>query len=73
MGMDRVTWCRALARRLFEARERSGLTLAAAAKASGLAPNSIWRWEVGATSPSAYDLARYCAALGVPFGDVLPA
>lgn len=72
MGMDRVTWCRALARRLSEARERSGLTLAQAAERSGLRPNSIWRWESGATSPSAYDLARYCAAIGVQVGDVLP-
>lgn len=73
MGMDRVTWTAALGRRLAEARDRAGLTLDAAARAAGLQRNSVWRWESGATCPSAYDLVRYCAAIGAPVVDVLPA
>lgn len=69
---DRVTWTAQLGRRLADARNRAELTLAQAAERSGIAANSIWRWESGATSLAAYDLARYCAAIGARVEDVFP-
>ena len=68
----RATWTAALGSRLAAARDRAGLTLAAAAARSGLRLNTVSRWELGRQCPSAYDLARHCAALGVSVARLLP-
>ena len=38
----------------------------------GLRLNTVSRWELGRQCPSAYDLARHCAALGVSVARLLP-
>lgn len=71
-AVSRARWLLAVGQRLAAARARAGLTLASAATRSGLRLNSISRWELGRQCPSAYDLARYCSAIGAQVALVLP-
>lgn len=53
------------------ARERAGLTQAAAATAVGTSQPTLSDWERGRRSPSLDQLARLAHAYGVDFADLL--
>jgi transcriptional regulator with XRE-family HTH domain len=57
---------------LRSARERAGLTVAAAAASIGVGADAIYRYERDANSPSMEALDRLSAAYGCLPGDLLP-
>lgn len=54
--------------RLREARERSGISVRALAKAIGSTPASIWAWEAGKYFPGIDVVEKLATALGVEPG-----
>ena len=44
-------------------RERSGLSLAELARAVGVHPSTLWRWETNGRKPRGEKAARYLATL----------
>jgi transcriptional regulator with XRE-family HTH domain len=52
--------------RIRQARERSGLSLRAAAEKMRVAPSTLMHWERGAHSPQLSDVEVICAALECP-------
>lgn len=57
--------------KLREYRKRSGLTMKALGQRVGVSMHSIFRWEVGKSSPTAKELVQLAAALGVTPNDLL--
>jgi HTH-type transcriptional regulator, cell division transcriptional repressor len=64
-------WCRRFGVRLRVRRDNLGVTQQDLARAVGVAPNTVYKWEAGLTPPDSYSLARVCEALGCRADDLV--
>ena len=62
----------ATGRRVFELREKAGLSVADLQQQMGLAsPQAIYRWQRGETLPTIDNLVALSSILGVPIDEIL--